>query len=98
MQIRVRSPLIACALLWACVLVEGSIKRTSKLDSKLTWVCKDPTDEEKKSMIENGNSGFQFSATYDPVGYGGGCMPDATCVNQKSEWTNVFGYVMFHLQ
>ncbi len=95
MQFRMRSALIACAVLWACAPIESVIQRSSTKDKTLTWVCKDPTDEEKKVMIDGGNSNFQFSVTHDPVGFGGGCMPDATCDKntRKSAWKNVFGYV-----
>ena len=69
------------------------ITRKSKFDASsqftIPWVCRDPTSSENKSMALL-NPSFGVSSTYDPIGVSGGCMPDATCVNGVSQWTNVF--------
>jgi hypothetical protein len=93
MQIPMRNALVACVVLGLCLPIDGLITRKSKSDFNptATWVCREPTAEDKKTMIDAGNTDFQFRADADPVGFGGGCMPDATCVAGKSSWTNVFG-------
>ncbi len=95
MQMRVRTALIACVVLGSCLPIEGFIQRTSTQDGSYKWVCREPKDDERKTMIDGGNMNFQRNALehIDPIGFSGGCMPDATCdkTTGKSQWTNVFG-------
>jgi hypothetical protein len=94
MQMLVRSALVVCVVLWLNVPVDGLLKRTSTTDSKLQWFCRNPKPDEAQSMKDNGNPNFGMSTSADPIGYSGGCMPDATCdeATGRSAWTNVFGY------
>ena len=91
MRTRLRNVLVALVVLGICVPAEGLLSRTSTMDPTLTWNCRDPNDAEKSEMLANGNSKFQQTRDGDPLGIAGGCMPDATCKDGKSAWTNVFG-------
>ena len=79
------------------ILSDAFIKRQSSFDSMLQftfpWECRDPTAAEGAAMIANGNPSFEISTSFDPIGTSGGCMPDATCINGSSQWTNVFGLI-----
>ena len=72
------------------------ITRRSEFDTNMQftipWKCRDPTPSEIESMGSL-NPKFGVSTIFDPIGVSGGCMPDATCVNGISQWTNVFGSV-----
>ncbi len=74
------------------------ITRTSAYDSgrlfTFPWKCRDPTKKETISMLAFGNNVSDVSSTYDPIGVSGGCMPDATCVDGRSQWTNIYGYAV----
>ena len=84
----------------AILLIELSpayslITRQSKFDANLKftvpWKCRDPTPEEAARMHDVGNPTYSVSSSFDPVGTSNGCMPDATCIDGSSSWTNVFG-------
>jgi hypothetical protein len=71
-------------------LITRQSRHDSKLEFTLPWKCRDPTIEEAAAMTANGNPNFGVSSSFDPIGRSNGCMPDATCVNGVSSWTNVF--------
>ena len=60
-------------------IILGLTKFSSQVDPSKYWICRDPTQAES-GKDEN----YQLQLN-------GGCMPDATCVNGKSNWTNLFG-------
>jgi hypothetical protein len=70
--------------------------RSSAYDSEklftFPWKCRDPTNTEILSITAQAIQSSDISSEYDPIGVSGGCMPDATCVDGRSQWTNVFGY------
>ena len=90
-----RRALAIVFVLQELTLSTSLLTRQSKFDSKssftLPWKCRDPTPEEASAMKSSGNPSFGVSSSFDPVGTSNGCMPDATCVEDVSSWTNVFG-------
>ncbi len=92
-----RSTLPICVLLGTIASSQAVnlLNRTSIFNPSLWWLCREPTASEAASMVALKNPKFAISTDYDPIGISGGCMPDATCVDGHSSWTNVFGYVVF---
>ena len=87
---RMRVALPLCILL-GTIASSQALNRTSLFNPNLWWVCREPSADEKASMIALNNPTFGISTNYDPIGITGGCMPDATCKSGVSAWTNVFG-------
>ena len=55
---------------------------SSEINPETSWLCRSATatEEAKGSAL-----------SLELIKADGGCMPDATCRNSRSNWTNLFG-------